>query len=55
MAVMQIPIKIGGDTVIQFRVIDMFPKLKVAAAAISDLLGEPWDHPQRLIRGVYSL
>ena len=31
-----------------------FPKLKMAAAAILDLVGEPWDHPRRRIRGAYS-
>jgi len=27
----------------------------MAVAAILDLLGEPWDHPRRRIRGPYSL
>ena len=32
-----------------------FPKLKMAAAAILALLGEPWDHPWRHIHGAYCL
>jgi len=44
MAVMHLHIKIGADIFIQSGVIDIFPKLKMAAAAILDLLGEPWDH-----------
>jgi len=40
---------------IQSGVIDIFPKLKMAAAGIFDLLGKPWDHPRRRIRGAYSL
>jgi len=55
MAVMHLPIKFGADIFIQSGVIDIFPKLKTAAAAILDLLGEPWDHPRRRIRGAYSL
>jgi len=55
MAVMNIPIIFGADSFIQSGVIDIFPKLKMAAAAILDLLGEPCDHPQRRIRGAYSL
>ena len=55
MAVMHLPIKIGADIFIQFGVIDIFPKLKMAAAAILDLLGEPWDHPRWLIRGACHL
>ena len=45
MAVMYLPVKFGADTFIQCGVIDILPKLKTAAAAILDLLGEPWDHP----------
>jgi len=55
MAVMHLPMKFGADISIQSGVIDIFPKLKMAAAAILDLLGKPWDHPRRLIRGAYSL
>ena len=55
MAVMHLSIKFGADIFIQSGVIDIFPKLNMAAAAILDLLGEPWDHPRRLIRGAYSL
>jgi len=39
MAVMHLPVKFGADTFIQCGVIDIFPKLKMAAAAILDLLG----------------
>jgi len=38
MAVMHLSIKLGADIFIQSRVIDIFPKLKTAAAAIMDLL-----------------
>jgi len=38
---MHFPIKFVADVFIQFGVIDIFPKLKMAAAAILDLLGEP--------------
>ena len=55
MAVMHVPMKFGADIFIQSGVIDIFPKLKMAAAAILDLLGEPLDHPRRRIRGAYSL
>ena len=44
----------GGQTNI-FPVHNFFPKLKMAAAAILDLLGEPWDHPRRHTCGAYSL
>jgi len=37
--VMHLPIKFGADIFIQSGVIDIFPKLKMAAAAILDLLG----------------
>jgi len=41
MAVMDLVIKFGADIIfIQSGVIDIFPKLKMAAAAILDLLGE---------------
>jgi len=38
---MHLPIKFGADIFIQSAVIDVFPKLKMAAAAILDLVGEP--------------
>jgi len=38
MAVVHLPIKFGADIFIQSGVIDVFPKLKMAAAAILDLL-----------------
>jgi len=38
MAVMHLPIKFGADNFIQPGVIDIIPKLKMAAAAILDLL-----------------
>ena len=55
MAVVHRPIKFGADIFIQSRVSDIFPKLKMAAAAVLDLLGELWDNPRRRIRGAYSL
>jgi len=39
MASMHFPTKFGADTFIQSGVIDIFPKLKMATAAILDLLG----------------
>jgi len=36
MAVMHLHVKFGADIFIQFRVIDIFPKFKIAAAAILD-------------------
>jgi len=42
MAVMNLPIKFGADIFIKSGVIDIFPKLTMAVAAILDLLGEPW-------------
>jgi len=53
--VMHLPIKFGADIFIQCGSIDILPKLKMAPAAILDLLGEPWDHPRRHTRGAYSL
>jgi len=44
MAVMHLHIKFGAYIVIQSGVVDILPKLKMAAAAILDLLGEPWNH-----------
>jgi len=55
LAMMHLAIKFCADIFIQSGVIDIFPKLKMAAVAILDLLGEPWDHPRRLIRGAYPL
>ena len=55
MAVLHLPIIYGADIFIQFGVINIFPKWKMAAAAILDLLGESWDHPRRRIRGAYLL
>ena len=55
MAVMHLPIKFGAYIFTQSGVIDIFPKFKMAAAAILDLLrGEPSDHPRRRIRGSYT-
>jgi len=54
-AVMHLPIKFGTYIFIQSGVIDIFLKLKMAAAIILDLLGEPWDHPRKHTRGAYSL
>jgi len=39
MTVMHLPIKFGADIFIQSEVIGIFPKLKMAAAAILDLVG----------------
>jgi len=39
MTVMHLPINFGADIFIQSGVIDIFPKLKMAAAAILDLFG----------------
>jgi len=39
MALVRLPMKFGVDIVIQSGVIDIFPKLKMAAAAILELLG----------------
>jgi len=41
MAVMHLTVKVSADTFIQSGVIDILPKLKMAAVAILDLLGEP--------------
>ena len=38
MAVVHLPVKFGADIFIQCEVIDILPKLKMAAAAILDLL-----------------
>jgi len=55
MAVMHLPIKPGADIFIQCGVIDIFPNLKMAAAAILDLFGKAWDHPRSVISGAYLL
>ena len=56
MAGMHLPIEFGADIFIKCGVIDdILPKLKMAAAAILDLLGESWDHPRRHTLGAYSL
>jgi len=39
MAVMHLPMKFGAYIFIQYGVIDIFPKLKMVAAAILDLFG----------------
>ena len=39
MALLRLPMKFGADIFIQSGVIDIFPKLKMAAAAILKLLG----------------
>jgi len=39
MALIRLPMKFGADIFIQSGVIDIFPKLKMAAAAILELLG----------------
>ena len=39
MAMMHLPIKFGADIFMQSGVIDIFPKLKMAAATILELLG----------------
>jgi len=39
MVVMHLPMKFGADIFIQSGVIDIFPKLKMAAAAILNLFG----------------
>jgi len=39
MASLHLPMKVGADVFIQSGVIDIFPKLKMAAAAILDLFG----------------
>jgi len=55
MAMVHLPMKFVADIFIQSGVIDIFPKLNMAAAAILDFLGEPWYHPRSLIRGAYPL
>ena len=55
MVAMHLPIKFGAYIFIWSKVIGIFPKLKMAAAAILDLLGEPWDHPRRHTRCAYFM
>ena len=47
MAVMHLPVKFGVDTFIQCGVIDILPKLKMASAAILDLLRETMGPPTK--------
>ena len=47
MAVMHLPVKFGAYTFIQCGVIYILPKLKMAAAAILDLLGEAMGPPTK--------
>jgi len=51
MVAMHLPIKFGADIFVWSGVIGIFRKLKMAAAAILDLLEEPWDHPRKHTRG----
>jgi len=47
MAVMRLPVKFGADIFIQCGVIDIFRKLKMAVAAILDLLGGAMGPPTK--------
>ena len=47
MAVMNLAIKVGEDIFIQSGVVDIFPTLKMAAAAILDLLGGAMGPPTK--------
>jgi len=47
MVVMHLPIKFGADIFIQCGVIDILPKLKMASAAILDLLRETMGPPTK--------
>jgi len=47
MAVVHLPTKFGADIFISSGVIDIFPKLKTAAAAILDLLGGAMGPPTK--------
>ena len=47
MAVMHLPVKFGAYTFIQCGVIDILPKLKMAVAAILDLLGGAMGPPTK--------
>jgi len=54
MAALHLRIKFGANIFIQFEVIDIFPKFKMAAAAILDLLrgrwtgATPWGHSEAM-------
>ena len=54
MAVMHLPIKFGADIFIRYEVIDIFPKLKMAAAAILDLVGEATHVGAFVVRTPYT-
>jgi len=47
MAVMHLPVKFGADIFIQCGVIDILPKLKMAASAILDLMGRAMGPPTK--------
>jgi len=47
MAVVHLPIQFGADIFILSAVIDIFPKLKMAAAAILDLVGGAMGPPMK--------
>jgi len=47
MAVLHLPVKCGADIFIQYGVIDILPKLKMAADAILDLLGGAMGPPTK--------
>jgi len=55
MSMMHLHITFRADIFMHSGVIVIFPKFKMAAAAILDLLGEPWDHPRRHTRCAYFL
>ena len=55
LAVMHLPVKFSAYIFIQCGVIDILPKLKMAAAAILNLWGSHEDHPRSYTRGAYSL
>jgi len=56
MSVVHLPIIFGAGIFIHSGVTDIFPKLKMAAAAILDLLGgSHGTNPRRRIRGPYFL
>jgi len=47
MVTMHLPVKFGADICIQCGVIDILPKLKMAAAAILDILGGAMGPPPK--------
>jgi len=47
MAVMHLPVNFGADIFIQSGFIDIFPKIKMAAAAILDLVGGAMGRPTK--------